>query len=44
MATAPMVAMSRLASTAGRHRTVPSLMTYAPAGRAPTPKPPPSPS
>jgi hypothetical protein len=33
-----MVATSRLTSTAGRHRTLPSLMTYAPAGRAATPK------
>src|SRR5919106_2402909 len=44
MATVPIAAISRLTSTAGRHRTVPSLMTYAPAGRATTPKPPPSPS
>jgi chromate transporter len=29
---------------AGRHRTLPSLITYAAAGRALTPKPPPSPS
>jgi len=34
MATVPMVAKSRLTSTAGRHRTVPSSMTYAPAGRS----------
>jgi hypothetical protein len=44
MTAIPSIRKTRFGSTAGSHLTLPSLTTYAPAGRPTAPKPPPSPS